>query len=538
MKIEKERFSFFIDFFAKSISISYFQWSEMYQAALKNDKNFLEEQFSMLKRDYEEVIDITIVSVQNLLEGQKWRNIEDVQDFLEDTQMYHISSSRNVLKILFKISDSNVKSFVNDKLVLVTVNPDKILERLKIKNVTLSEKGRTFAYNLRYTRKMEVMDFIVLFSSTFIFSSLFAIYLLLIEINLKKKEEVYGRALNAIAELSNSLLKGELELSYQLLLDNAVKIIPGAQAGSVLTRDKDGDFIFSAVAGFDFKLLSLLKLKPYELAQGYEKEIKIIKKIGEFDKKNLPENKRELLKNIGKTSEIKATLSIPITIQDEIVAFLNLDNMKSENAFSALSIDIAKVFAKQIGVIFERIKLENELKEQKEKLEYISLHDPLTELPNRRFVEMEGERLIALANRENKKICLIYVDLKKFKPVNDKYGHQVGDYVLKVVGGRLKNVVRKSDIVGRIGGDEFVFLLYDCKDYQHFVDRVLSELEKEIYYGYTSIQISANFGIGIYPDDASTFDELIAKSDMAMYFAKSSNIKYYLASKLNITFEN
>ncbi|MFN3691749.1 MAG: diguanylate cyclase domain-containing protein [Fervidobacterium sp.] len=523
LRLSIKRFEFYTYFLAKSMSSAYFQWDEIYQAVVNNDTKFLESQIKSMKKEYEELIDATIVNLPPTLAASK---------------PYLIYSNDNLIFFSFNIYDSEGIKVIKDKLVIVKIDPEKILENLGIKNINISQNGRIFTYNLRYTKKTDWVDFVVFSTALFVSFSLIAIYLLFMEMKLRKAEEVHKNALKAIAELSQLVLKGELELSYQALLENAVKIIPGAQAGSVLTKDENGDFIFSAVVGFDTKLLASLKLKPSELAQGYEKEVKIIKKIGNFDKNSLPEEKREKLKNVGRTSEIKATLSMPIVIDDEIVAFLNLDNFENEDAFSELSIEIGRAFASQIGVIFERIKLENELKEQKEKLEYLSLHDALTELPNRRFVELEGERLISLAKRENKKVCIIYLDLKKFKPVNDKYGHKVGDYVIKVAAERFKNVIRKSDLVGRIGGDEFVFLLYDCKDYEQFVERVLTELEKDIYYEYIPIRVSANFGIGIYPDDASSFDELLAKSDMAMYHAKSNNLKYYLASKLHINFED
>lgn len=522
-KIKAQRFMFYTNFLAKSISSAYFNWNELYEAVLNGDMEFIESQIKAMKKEYEEVIDATIVSLPPPISVPG---------------TYFIHSNSNLILISFKIFDSEGIELLKDKHAIVKINPAKIIENLRIRDINISPSGRPFVYNLRYVKKITWYDFVVVSILLFISFSLIAIYLLFVEVRLRKTEEVHRNALRAIAELSQLLLKGELELSYQVLLDNAVRIIPGAQAGSVLTKDNDGNFIFSAIVGFDPKLISSLKLKPSELAQGYEKEIKIIKKIGDFDKTRLPNDKKEKLKNAGRTSEIKATLSIPIVINDDIVAFLNLDNFEDENSFSELSIEIAKVFANQIGVIFERIKLENELKEQKEKLEYLSLHDPLTGLPNRRFLELEGERLIALAKRENKNVCMIYLDLKKFKPVNDKYGHQVGDYVLKIVGERFKDVIRKSDIVGRIGGDEFVFLLYDCKEYEQFVDRVLTELEKVIYYNYIPIYVSANFGIGIYPDDGTSFDELLAKSDMAMYHAKSNDLKYYLASKLHIKFED
>ena len=165
-------------------------------------------------------------------------------------------------------------------------------------------------------------------------------------------------------------------------------------------------------------------------------------------------------------------------------------------------------------------------------VKYLSTHDSLTGLPNRRLLEIEMKRLLALAKRDEKKLCCIFLDLKQFKLINDTYGHKAGDYLLRVIGERLKNIIRKSDIVARMGGDEFVFVLYDCKNYTQFIDRTLQEIERSIYYGYEKFNISGNFGVAIFPDDAKTPDDLFTKADSAMYYAKKNNLKYWLASDL------
>lgn len=505
-----------VEILAESISASYFQWTEMYSAFLNNDDEFIQRMLNDIKLEFPEVENV-IITV----------------DKIEKDDLFEISSDETSIIIKFRIYNTEGTKYVPNKLVSILIPAQKILDGLHVRNILISKTGFNFIYNLKYKFRFSITDLIIFVGLLSISLILAILYLFTTERKLRQAESTEKLALEAITELTQSLLKGILEPSYQLLLQKAVQIIPGAQAGSVLTKEGE-EFVFSAVVGYDFEALANLRLKPHELAQGFEKDIKIIRNIRDFDKKNLTDDKINILRSAGRVNEIKSTLSLPIVVDDEIKAFLNLDNLSNPDAFSELSVQIGKVFANQLGVIFERIKLEKELREQKERLEYLSLHDALTGLPNRRFLEIEGERLIALANRENKNLCLMYLDLKKFKPVNDTYGHNVGDYVLKVLSERFKVAIRKSDFVARMGGDEFVFLLYDCKEHRHFIDRILEEIEKDIYYNYIKINISGNFGIVFYPQDASTFGELITKGDIAMYYAKSNNLKYYLASNLNI----
>ncbi|WP_372589139.1 diguanylate cyclase [Fervidobacterium pennivorans subsp. shakshaketiis] len=503
---------------AVNISFAYFQWTELYEALKNNDSNFINNVKKIIRKDYPYV------------------NYVEFSSGYPPTGYFEITSEGTLLLMRFKILDSFGNSYLPDKFAVVKLDASYILEKYQIKGIKISSGDRTlskdFVYGLKYERFLTIKEiflillFLVLIVSITLFVNEFKTQKLL------KMEETLNKSLEAITELTQGLLKGILAPSYQFILEKAVEIIPGAQAGSVLI--KNGDYYeFAACVGYDFAQLSKVKFKPEELAQSLDGQVKIITHLDEFDSTKIMDERQEILLKYGRISEIKAMLSVPISVENEIVAFLNLDNFEDEKAFNEFSIRIATVFANQ-GVVFERIKLENELQKQKEYLEYISLRDPLTNLPNRRALENEAERMLALANREGKQVCVVYVDLKNFKPVNDRFGHKAGDYVISVVAQRLSSVMRKSDFLARVGGDEFVYLLYDCKEYVQFVERVINELEKPIQYEENTINVSANFGIAIYPKDATSFGDLLLKADVAMYYAKNNNLYFFLASNLNV----
>lgn len=504
---------------AVNISFAYFQWTELYEALKNNDSNFINNVKKIIRKDYPYV------------------NYVEFSSGYPPTGYFEITSEGTLLLMRFKILDSFGNSYLPDKFAVVKLDASYILEKYQIKGIKISSGDRTlskdFVYGLKYERFLTIKEiflillFLVLIVSITLFVNEFKTQKLL------KMEETLNKSLEAITELTQGLLKGILAPSYQFILEKAVEIIPGAQAGSVLI--KNGDYYeFAACVGYDFSQLSKVKFKPEELAQSLYGQVKIITHLDKFDSTKIMDERQEILVKYGRISEIKAMLSVPISVENEIVASLTFDNFEDEKAFNEFSIRIATVFANQVGVVFERIKLENELQKQKEYLEYISLRDPLTNLPNRRALENEAERMLALANREGKQVCVIYVDLKNFKPVNDRFGHKAGDYVISVVAHRLSSVMRKSDFLARVGGDEFVYLLYDCKEYVQFVERVINELEKPIQYEENTINVSANFGIAIYPKDATSFGDLLLKADVAMYYAKNNNLYFFLASNLNV----
>jgi diguanylate cyclase (GGDEF)-like protein/PAS domain S-box-containing protein len=166
-----------------------------------------------------------------------------------------------------------------------------------------------------------------------------------------------------------------------------------------------------------------------------------------------------------------------------------------------------------------------ERKQTEEKMRHMAQHDALTGLANRTLIYELAPQYIAYAKRNEQKMAVLFFDLDRFKPINDTYGHQVGDRMLQEVANRLKNSVREEDVVGRIGGDEFVALLTGIrtqKDIGRAATHLLENLRKPYVIGDVQLDTSPSIGISLYPNDGKTIDELIRHADAAMYHAKES----------------
>jgi len=136
-----------------------------------------------------------------------------------------------------------------------------------------------------------------------------------------------------------------------------------------------------------------------------------------------------------------------------------------------------------------------------------------------------------LSQRHRKKIALLYVDLDKFKQINDAHGHLTGDAVLIEVAARLRTLLRDSDTVARMGGDEFVVILHDISSktaVQHVATKIIASLADPILFHDLRLTITASVGISIYPDDDKQIDALLHKADKAMYLAKKSSTTSYI----------
>ena len=158
-----------------------------------------------------------------------------------------------------------------------------------------------------------------------------------------------------------------------------------------------------------------------------------------------------------------------------------------------------------------------------ELIRYMANHDSLTNLPNRNFCNKRLPQAISLAKRHDRIVCLLFIDLDRFKPINDRYGHAVGDKVLLQVADRLKKMLRASDSVCRLGGDEFVILLESTQSVEgaEYVARKTIELLNEpIIADGHECSIGASIGISIYPNDSQDADTILRHADIAMYEAK------------------
>ncbi len=160
-----------------------------------------------------------------------------------------------------------------------------------------------------------------------------------------------------------------------------------------------------------------------------------------------------------------------------------------------------------------------------EELRHIAQHDPLTGLPNRALFNDRLNRELARANRQHGRFAMVFIDLDHFKPINDTFGHDVGDQALRQVARQLQDCVRAADTVGRLGGDEFVVLLAELSDTDAIL-AIAEKLHRAVHQPFIvsgqELSISCCIGVAVYPDDGTDALSLIKNADDAMYRAKEA----------------
>jgi diguanylate cyclase (GGDEF)-like protein/PAS domain S-box-containing protein len=173
------------------------------------------------------------------------------------------------------------------------------------------------------------------------------------------------------------------------------------------------------------------------------------------------------------------------------------------------------------------------------KMSYLAQHDSLTSLPNRALLNDRLNEAIALSERHERKLSVLFLDLDRFKHVNDSLGHAVGDRLLQTVGKRLFTCVRSSDTVSRQGGDEFVLLLWEVsqsRDAALAAEKILQALRMPYHINQHEVLITGSIGIVTYPDDGTDVETLMKKADIAMYHAKEKGRDRYqfFNSEMNV----
>jgi diguanylate cyclase (GGDEF)-like protein/PAS domain S-box-containing protein len=183
-------------------------------------------------------------------------------------------------------------------------------------------------------------------------------------------------------------------------------------------------------------------------------------------------------------------------------------------------------FLIQINDLTERKRVEDEL-------ERLAHHDALTGVANRTLLNEEVEHEIAAARRHGSRLAVVFIDLDYFKHINDSLGHEAGDTVLKEIAARLSRTVRAIDIVGRMGGDEFVVVLSEVSDAQDVLaltEKLRAECGKPMRFDGHELRLAVSMGVSLFPDDARDFRTLLRFADSALYQAKGegrNNVQFY-----------
>lgn len=165
------------------------------------------------------------------------------------------------------------------------------------------------------------------------------------------------------------------------------------------------------------------------------------------------------------------------------------------------------------------------VKQLEAKLSFQANYDCLTGLSNRSFFQKQAEQYISLAHRNGQTLAFFFIDLDDFKDVNDNFGHEAGDVVLRTTGERLSRCFRESDLIGRLGGDEFVILAVTdgmAASIGVIEEQIRRHIGSNILYQNRLLRISCSIGVACFPDNGRKFTELMRNADHALYRAKQA----------------
>ena len=222
----------------------------------------------------------------------------------------------------------------------------------------------------------------------------------------------------------------------------------------------------------------------------------------------------------GEPSNAHSTLEKSQAVEDKV-----------QDAAGKLA-QVNQALAQEVGA---RLLLEDQLAvvtRDEEVARHAALHDPLTGLPNRVLFDDRLAHGLAQAKRHGRTLAVMFLDLDKFKQVNDQHGHSVGDAVLTTVADRLKENTRLEDTVARVGGDEFLYLLAEfgkLDDVTMIAEKIIHAIRQPSALAVGKLEIGVSIGIAIFPKHGDSAQALIARADQAMYQAKGSPSGYVVA---------
>ncbi|WP_415905364.1 diguanylate cyclase domain-containing protein [Neptuniibacter sp. QD48_55] len=237
-------------------------------------------------------------------------------------------------------------------------------------------------------------------------------------------------------------------------------------------------------------------------------------------------------------SELGKVLKDKTTIAGLLDRFISLQQAQNEEIWQdsshKMEVLLSKLIVRMVliilgGFLFAVYVMATTSKQNKlirianQELRHLACHDNLTGLPNRRFLLHQLDIVLAAAKRKQHKVAIIFIDLDDFKPINDTYGHDIGDQCLQDISNRISKVIRGSDMLGRLGGDEFLLILSEIESSTQaiaVIQKILTIINEDIPIESSTANLSASIGLYIYALEDINAEEAITLADKAMYQAK------------------
>mgnify|MGYP003456316995 FL=1 len=209
-------------------------------------------------------------------------------------------------------------------------------------------------------------------------------------------------------------------------------------------------------------------------------------------------------------------LVVPLNSKNGTIGALIVKSVPGGERYTEQDKELLQYVCAQVATAIERKQLHA-------RLQQMAQYDQLTQLPNRGLLRDRLKASLARARAEGGRMALLYVDLDRFKDVNDTHGHTVGDMLLQAVANRLKGCVRETDTVARIGGDEFVVLLHSIhasEDADRVSEKILQVLAQPLRLDGHNLNIQISIGVAHFPEHGTEEQQLLRHADEAMYTAK------------------
>ncbi|MEJ2500291.1 MAG: EAL domain-containing protein [Campylobacterales bacterium] len=331
-----------------------------------------------------------------------------------------------------------------------------------------------------------------------------------------------------ILELQNVILEKVAEdAGKQEVLDELCrlqeKMVPGVVASIMLVNPEDGKMYVEAAPSLAREAIGELDGLAPDGRSGPCADV-IFLREPQYISSISGDARWEKMMGFAQTLGLKACWAMPIALHGTVVGSLALSSYEEREPlpFHKMLLSIA---SRIVSIVLKR-------EQHRETLSYLAFHDPLTGLANRTMLEERLEHLIECSGRKEEAAALLFVDLDRFKYLNDTYGHETGDRLLVEVAKRLRNSVGKEDTVARFGGDEFVILLEEGQERQNVLQKaetLIHAFKAPFYVEEQSFVIYGSIGIAVFPEDGKDVETLLKHADTAMNQAKQTqdHIRFY-----------